>query len=180
MILLEDTRQQASKHTLKHKYFEEHGVDWRRQALYVGDYTLPTDQSICIDTKKDLQEVAMNVCGAEHARFREECIRARDAGIKLIVLVEEDQTDDRGHYVVNDIRDVCRWHNPRLYVYKTVTVDGVKKRVRKYPKATTGTTLMKAMLTMQKKYDVEFQFCRKKDAGRKVMEILRLCNEERE
>lgn len=130
--------------------------------------------SVVVDTKQDLCECVNNICGAEHERFRRECLLAKENGIKLIVLVEEDQTDENGQYVVDDIRDVCRWHNPRLDVYKTVTVDGVKKRIRRFPKATTGVTLMKAMLTMQKKYGVEFQFCRKKDAGKRILEILKL------
>lgn len=168
MIILEDTRQQASKHDAKHKFFSDHGIEVRRQALYVGDYTLPTNQSICIDTKKDLQEVVNNVCGAEHARFRAECIRAKEAGIKLYVLVEEDQTDENGRYVVNSLDDVHRWQNPRRKI--RVKVDG--QWVQKYPKATTGAVLKKAMITMRYRYGVEWVFCQKKDAGAKILELL--------
>ena len=168
MILLEDTGQQANKHNEKHLYFASRGVEVRRQSLYVGDYTLPTDQSICIDTKKGLQEVVNNVCGADHKRFRNECIRAKEAGIKLIVLVEEDQTDENGRYVVNDIRDVHKWQNPRR---KTrVKKDG--QWVMKYPKATTGAILKKAMITMSYRYGVRWEFCRKRDAGRMILELL--------
>lgn len=175
-----DTRQKLKHHDLKEQYFIQHGLRVLHSKLPIADYARIDDMSVVVDTKQDLLEVVNNICGAEHERFRRECLLAKENGIKLIVLVEEDQTDPNGQYVVNDIRDVWKWKNPRLDVYKTVTVDGVKKRIRRFPKATTGVTLMKAMLTMQKKYDVEFQFCRKKDAGRKVMEILRLCNEERE
>ena len=71
MILLEDSRQKEGKHQYKKRYFERNGIEVRRTKLYVGDYTLPTDQSVCIDTKKDLQEVVMDICGAEHERFRD-------------------------------------------------------------------------------------------------------------
>lgn len=57
MILLEDTRQQEKKHESKHQYFRAVGVHWNRTALYCGDYTLPADQSVCIDTKKDIAEL---------------------------------------------------------------------------------------------------------------------------
>ena len=59
MILLEDTRQTTShgSHDRKYKYFESAGIEVRRTKLYVGDYTLPTNQSICVDTKKDIQEL---------------------------------------------------------------------------------------------------------------------------
>lgn len=57
MLILEDSRQQEKKHETKHAYFRSVGVHWNRTALYCGDYTLPADQSICIDTKKDIQEL---------------------------------------------------------------------------------------------------------------------------
>lgn len=57
MLILEDSRQQEKKHEIKHSYFRAVGVHWNRTALYCGDYTLPADQSVCIDTKKDIQEL---------------------------------------------------------------------------------------------------------------------------
>lgn len=168
MILLCDSRQKVGKHDLKHRYFMENGIELRVTKLYVGDYTLPTNQSVCVDTKKDLQECVLDICGAEHERFREECIRAKEAGIKLIILVEEDQTDEHGHYVVNELKDVRKWQNPRRKIRKKVNGQWVLA----YPKATTGLTLMKAMYTMQLRYDVEWVFCRKKNAGAKIIELL--------
>ena len=57
MIILEDTRNQVGKHDKKNEYFQQNGIEVRRTKLYCGDYTLPTDQSVCIDTKKDIQEL---------------------------------------------------------------------------------------------------------------------------
>lgn len=57
MLILEDSRQQEKKHEAKHEYFRSVGCHWNRTALYCGDYTLPADQSVCIDTKKDIQEL---------------------------------------------------------------------------------------------------------------------------
>jgi len=57
MIILEDSRQQEKKHEIKHAYFRSVGIHWNRTALYCGDYTLPANQSVCIDTKKDIQEL---------------------------------------------------------------------------------------------------------------------------
>jgi hypothetical protein len=37
---------------------------------------------------------------------------------------------------------------------------------------TTGQTLSKAMKTMQEKYEVEFMFCSRGDAGKKIIELL--------
>lgn len=57
MLILEDSRQQEKKHEIKHNYFRSAGIHWNRTALYCGDYTLPANQSVCIDTKKDIQEL---------------------------------------------------------------------------------------------------------------------------
>lgn len=57
MLILEDTRQQEKKHEAKHEYFRRVGVHYNRTALYCGDYTLPANQSVCIDTKKDIHEL---------------------------------------------------------------------------------------------------------------------------
>mgnify|MGYP002533404038 CR=1 FL=1 len=56
-LILEDSRQQEKKHEVKHEYFRKNGIHWNRTALYCGDYTLPADQRVCIDTKKDIQEL---------------------------------------------------------------------------------------------------------------------------
>ena len=169
MILLEDTRNRIQKHKAKHVYFDNIGVKVERTKLYCGDYTLPTDQSVCVDTKKDIQELISDICGKQHDRFRAECQRAKDAGIKLIILVEDDGGYvDRKQTIYNKpvgcVDDLFSWRNPRLFIWR-----GGKQL---YPSATKGSTLAKACKTMSEKYDVEFQFCRKADAGRKVLELL--------
>ena len=57
MLILEDTRQVESKHEIKHQWFLEHGIHCNRSALQCGDYQLPGDGSVAIDTKKDIQEL---------------------------------------------------------------------------------------------------------------------------
>ncbi len=171
MILLCDTRQKIDKHNKKEKYFSDHGIEVRRSKLYVGDYSLPADQSICIDTKKDIQELVGDICGKSHERFRDECIRAQEAGIKLIILVENDPEivySRNGKTIVNNtitkLSELHRWVNPRFFIFQSGR--------QKYPNATKGVTLMKACLTMQKKYGVEFMFCASKDAGAKIVDLL--------
>ena len=173
LILLSDTRQQAGKHVLKEKYFAEHGIEIRRTKLYTGDYTLPTDQSVCVDTKKDIQELISDICGKSHERFRDECIRAQESNIQLIILVENKDC-------VKEIRDLFEWQNPRRKIYKNSDqVIGYwksgnprYKRVQKYPGATKGETLAKACLTMQLKYGVSFQFCRPDESGARILQLL--------
>ena len=148
MTILEDTRQQAQKHAAKHRYFESAGIKVVRSKLPVGDYALLTNMSVVVDTKKDIQEIIGNVT-KDHARFCRECDFAADNGIKLIVLIEDEK--------VTCINDLFGWYNWRL---------------KKSPKATTGKTLAKILMSLESRHGVKFEFCRKSDAGRRIIEIL--------
>lgn len=190
MIVIEDKAQQNNKHELKHAYFESHGIYWERYPLPVGDYILANEQVLdviarkqkrgtdvkkmdflgtyqtCVDTKKDMQEIIGNICGPQHDRFRDECILAQNNGIKLYVLIENENG-------VKSIDDLEEWDNPRLRIQKWITTpSGQRRKVFKYPDATKGTTLAKAIRTMTKKYGVEFQFCRPEESGAKILELL--------
>jgi len=168
MILLEDTRNQIGKHDIKHKWFEEHGVEIRRQALYVGDYTLPTNQSVCIDTKKDIQELVSDICGKQHERFRNECIRAQEAGIRLIILTENLGGHIKDNIIqptITSLAELHRWKNPRLFIF----LNGKQK----YPRATRGVTLQKACMTLKAKYGVEFLFTTPEKSAEKIVELLK-------
>lgn len=103
---------------------------------------------MCIDTKKDILEIASNVCGKQHERFRAECIRAKECGIKLVVLIEEKPLDG-----------LQGWCSPRNRQGKPLT------QVK-------GETLSKALKTMNEKYGVEFVFCTKQESGAKIVELL--------
>lgn len=141
-IIVEDTRNQIKKHELKHYYWDEIGQKYIRSKLYVGDYSRLDNQTVCIDTKKDLLEIANNICGKSHERFRNELIRAQETNIKLIVLIESTWTRE--------------------------TAWGWTSRYTKVQ----GSTLMKAMISMEKKYGVEFIFCTKQEAPKKIIELL--------
>ena len=151
MWIIEDTRQQRNQHETKHSWFEEHDIQLIRCKLPFGDYSLPP--KVAIDTKKGLDEIAKNICGAsdEHQRFKRECILARDAGCKLIFLIENDLG-------INDINQVHLWKNPRT-VFN--------------PKVVQGDRLEKAMKTMSERYDCEFLFCDYSETAEKIMEILK-------
>jgi hypothetical protein len=149
MTLLEDTRQQENKHDFKLQYFEEQNIKVDRCGLYVGDYTIANNQSVCVDTKKDLIEICNNVC-KDHERFRKEMVRAMDAEIKLYILCENGNG-------IKDIEDVKNWVNPRL---------------KRNPKAMTGEQLYKIMKTQEEKYGVKYLFCDKEETGKLILELL--------
>ena len=142
MIIAIDTRQQAGRHVEKNIYFKEHGHKTVRTKLFVGDYALLHDQTLCIDTKRTITELAGNICGKQHERFRNECVRAHDTGIQLIILVEQ----------IPPHNNLDEW---------TSSVTQIK-----------GSTLKKAMETMTERYGVQFEFCRTSDTAKRIVDIL--------
>ena len=166
MLLLEDTRNRPGKHEIKHRWFKKNGIRLERCKLYVGDYTLPTNQSICIDTKQDLQELITDVT-KEHERFKRELIRAQEAGIQLVILVEHG-------YGIDSLDAVRSWKNPRKHQirwrYNPVTCKREKYVIS--PKAVDGEQLYKSLQTMIDRYGVQFVFCEKDESGQKIVEIL--------
>lgn len=169
MIIFEDTRNQIGKHSLKHEWFKNNGVEVKRTKLYAGDYTLPTNQSVCIDSKMSILEV-INDVQADHVRFRAEMQRAAEAGIKLYILVENqgcyiDYRQTRWNPTVRCIEDLNNWTNPRLLIMK-------KGGIPKYPKAMKGTQIAKICKTMEERYGCKFVFCRPDEAGKMIVEIL--------
>jgi len=240
-MLLCDTRQQSGKHDVKNAYFRSQGIIINRTKLFAGDYTLPSNQSVCVDTKKDIAELICDIqvkqmpkkdveaaiheisaknhipencayevfhaiCDDDTDRFAEKDIneacykygipesvidqlqalyvkrhgffhrglkRAQNSGIRLYILVENDD-------MVTSIEDLSLWHNPRLDLLTNSNQmigfwgNGKPryKKVQKYPYAATGEWLAKACLTMEEKYGCRFLFCRPEESGAKILELL--------
>ena len=157
-VLFEDTRQKPSQHTLKNEYFVAEGFTVERTKLYVGDYMLPGGKTT-VDTKADIYELASNL-KQQHERFRRECVRAREAGYQLIVLVEN--VDN-----VSTLYDLADWVEPMDHFMARKRKSGGKVKVR-----FTGTSLYKACKTMSVKYGVRFEFCPPSAAGERVLSLL--------
>lgn len=118
--------------------------------LYVGDYQSLDNPRLVIDRKKDLQELCGNVC-QQHERFQKELRRAIDAEIQIIILCEHGEE-------IKCLEDVYFWDNPRI---------------KESPKAVTGESLYKSLLTIRDRYNVRFEFCSKKETGIRIMELLK-------
>ena len=151
MYLIEDSRQQKGKHEQKHKDFAYMGINLLVSTLPFGDYAYPP--KVSVDTKRNMEEIAQNIGGAasEHQRFKNECIKARECGSQLIILVENTNG-------ITCIDEVHTWINPEL-IYR--------------PKAITGTRLEKAMKTMSERYGVRFEFCTPEQSAQRIMELLK-------
>lgn len=193
MIIFEDMGQKEEKHIAKNQWFYENGIEVMRVPLPVGDYIIAKDKAmdalqrkekrgqkpkkmdflgtyaVAVDTKENIGEIVNNICGKSHERFRDECILAQNNQIQLYILVENENG-------VNSVEDLHKWENPRLYRYNKIKFmhNMGKWSHIKLPKLppTSGQTLAKAMLTMEKKYGVRFLFCHPNEAGAKVIELL--------
>ena len=150
-IILTDTRQKCEQHILKE--FDKQNIKHIRTTLKSADYMalrydngFVFDYSILIDTKKDLNEMAGNICRtSEHERIVKEINKAKELGCKQFIFLIAD----------NEIK----------------TTDDIKHWTSKYTRVK-GNVLLKSMITMSKKYEIKFIICKKKDMGKKIIEIL--------
>lgn len=165
MTIQIDTREKKSEVARIEAQFDSLGVKHFRSKLYVGDYMDIDNPRLVIDRKKDLIELCGNVC-QQHERFRRELIRARENGIKIIILCEHGEGVER-------LADVHFWHNPRLDMEEWVMENGHPVKRPRYPRATEGSALYKSLKTMRDRYGVETLFCRKDETGGRIVEILK-------
>lgn len=158
MILLEDTRNKAykakngrtvDKHRNIHDYCARNGIEIVRTKLLVGDYTLPANQSVCIDSKMSMVEVSQNIY-QDHKRFTNELQLAKECGIKLIVLIEDE--------TVRNWSDLLKWTNPQPNAG---------------PLTPNGERCYKVMKALENKYGCEFRFCTKDQTGAVIIELLK-------
>ena len=113
MILLSDTRQQAGKHDIKEMYFRNHCIEIVRTKLYCGDYTLPADQSICIDTKKDIQELIGDIQAKKMSKsdIKQKVFELAESNHIGFDLAEQIYhaicDDDVDRFAEKEINDIC-------------------------------------------------------------------------
>jgi ribosome-associated protein len=125
------------------EYFNLIGQPYFVSKLHAGDYTNFLRPKCVIDLKKDLLEVADNL-GKDHARFLREVLRAKnEMSCDLVVLIRKP---------LQSLEEVKEWHNP---------LSKVK-----------GETLYKIMRRMTERYGVLWRFCKREDAGAKILSIL--------
>lgn len=144
-----DTREKphAIQKILAH--FEREGREVIRQKLDVGDYMLSPDGRISVDRKQNLLEVTANLC-QQRGRFAAECIRAKNSGVQLVILVEHGGR-------IKTMEDVQAWRNPRLDVS---------------PYAVSGPRLYQLMKEFESRYGVQWAFCSKQQTGKAILQIL--------
>lgn len=159
-----DSREKARAITKIIKTFDESGVNHFSSKLLVGDYMNLDNPRLIIDRKQNLQELCGNVC-QQHERFKKELVKAMQANIQLIILVEHGPD-------VKCIEDVYFWQNPRKHEVRWRMVNGKREKYVVSAKAVDGNQLYKSLCTIRDRYNVRFEFCEKKDTGKRIMELL--------
>ena len=143
-LIIVDTREKGHKAILK--YFDSVGQDYIISKLDYGDYKIFKNNDVVIDRKDNLTELAHNLCSTtEHERIRKEIQRSKDDNCKgFIFLISENK--------IKTIEDIKNWSSPHT-------------KVR-------GSTLLKVMATMSKKYGVKFIIVPRAKMGEKILELL--------
>ena len=153
MIIYADTRQKEGKH--KNKDFKLKNIDVINYPLKVGDYMLSLDGKISVDTKQNIYELASCFfIKKEKARFQRECKRAKELGIKLYILIEQDF--DRG--------ELLRWKS-------------LKKRNGELITKATGKQLYDRMLIYSIAFGVSWRFCSNKNTVDTMLKLLGVKND---
>lgn len=169
VIIARDTRDKIDRHRNVDEGLLALGFQIVRTKLYVGDVALLNDMTVCIDLKQGLQECYSNII-QQHQRFVNECIRAKQAGIKLIILVEESG--------IETVCDVSKWINKRAVKWEKLRDAHRQGRrmnepLNPYPPVSSE-RLSKAMRTISDRYGVEWRFCDKSETAKKICELLGL------
>lgn len=162
MIIQIDTREKARAIKKIVAEFDKQSIVHPTSKLYVGDYMNYDNPRVIVDRKQNLTELCCNVT-QDHERFRSELIKAQELDIKLILLVEHGPDIKR-------LEDIIWWVNPRSH--KRIYDSKIGKWKTIETNATTGETLFNILTTLKRKYGCEYQFCQKKDTGKRIIELL--------
>ena len=143
-LIIVDTREKGNKKILE--YFDKVNQDYIISKLDAGDYMLYKNFDTIIDKKDGLLELSGNLCRtSEHERIKREIAKAKELGCSNFIFLIQDNK-------IKSAEDIKNWSS-------------VHTKVK-------GSTLLKIMVTMKKKYDIRFIVCPKKDMGKKIIELL--------
>lgn len=116
---------------------------------------MPTDQSVCVDTKAGCEELYQDLV-SDTERFRREYHLAERLGIQLVILVED--------LFVRNLDDfVDRWTNPLWKRFE-------RGKISVPPRA--NTIVRKQIETIQRVHGTRFLFCHPQDTGETIIKLL--------
>lgn len=134
------------------KEFDSKGINYEKSKLLFGDYMDFSRPQIVVDRKQNIAELAKN-CTTDHDRFVRELERAKKAGSRLVILVEQNRYKDRDKWTrVETIADLMLWSNPHT------TIRGEK--------------VFRILSSWMAKYPIEVRFCDKRNTGKEILKII--------
>ena len=142
-MIICDSREKKNQHILD--YFNKHNIEYEIHKLDTADYWNDENPNILIDRKRNLNEVATNLCSPDSSRFWREVRRSYAEKKKFIVLVEHGGS-------IKSLADVSSWQS-------------------KYSRIS-GKRLQEEMYKVGIAYNVTWLFCSKRSTGRIIMELL--------
>jgi ERCC4-type nuclease len=150
--LLIDTREKPKAISTILKQFDEAGIRYERTKLLFGDYMDYNRPQIVVDRKQNIRELAKNVT-IERSRFVAELNRAKVAGAKLIILVEQDRYKDRDKWVhVETIEDLMLWSDKHTSIR--------------------GEAVYRRLSGLKYNYNISIQFCDKRSTGKEILKLI--------
>ena len=143
-MIQSDTREKPQAIAGIKAFFDKHNIEYIDKKMDIADYCVVGNENLVIDRKRNLQEVAQNLCSNDRGRFWREVRLAYRNHVRMIVLVEQSG--------INDVRDVKNWQS-------------------KYQRLS-GARLQEEMYRIALAYGVEWQFCHKNSTGKRICELL--------
>ncbi len=139
-----DTREKPQAIANIKAFFDKHNIEYIDKKMDIADYCVIGKENLVIDRKRNLQEVAQNLCSNDKSRFWREVRLAYQNHVRMIVLVEQSG--------INDLRDVRNWQS-------------------KYQRLS-GARLQEEMYRIAMAYGIEWKFCHKNSTGKVICELL--------
>lgn len=153
--LIIDTREKPKAIQSIIRTFDEYGVRYETSKLLFGDYMDFNRPGLVIDRKQNIAELAKNVTGPkkERDRFIAELERAKAAGTKLVILVEQNRykAGDRWRHVER-IEDLMLWTNPHTSIQ--------------------GEKVFRTLAALEYRYNIIVKFCDKRQTGIEILKLL--------
>ena len=150
--IIVDTREKPKAIQGIIEHFQRCGIPYERSKLLFGDYMDYNRPGVVIDRKQNIAELAKN-CTVEADRFKREMEKAKKAGARLVILVEQNRYHDRGEWIhVNSIEDLLTWSSPNTMVR--------------------GEKVYRVLASWRAKWPIDVIFCDKRSTGRLIIEIL--------
>ena len=138
-----DSREKKNQHILD--YFDRHNIEYEIKKLDTADYWNDDNPQVVVDRKRNLNEVAQNLCSPDSSRFWREIRRSCSEKKKMIILVEHGSN-------IKSLADVSQWTS-------------------KYSRIS-GSRLQSEMYRIAIAYGVQWEFCSKKSTGKRIVELL--------